>query len=268
MERRQLGHSGLDVPVVGLGTYRVFNVRDDEGEQRCEAVVSAALDQPGTLIDSSPMYGEAERVLALALAGRRDRAVVATKVWARTRAVGETQIEQALEWFERVDVYQVHNMLRFHDHLPYLEHLKQGGRIGAIGATHYLASEMKTLADVIEAGLVDMVQVPYNPRSTHIEAELLPAAARLGVGVVAMMPFATGQLLARPPADREIEPLRDFGVHTWPQALLKWALSEPRIHCVIPATSSPSRMSENAAAGSPPWFGSAERALVARLASW
>jgi len=266
MESRRLGRSGITVPIVGLGTYRVFNVRDDDGEARCEAVVNAALEASGTLIDSSPMYGEAERVLALALSGRRDQAVVATKVWARTRAIGETQIEQALDWFERVDLYQVHNMLRFHDHLPYLQHLHQAERIGAIGASHYLPGEMATLVDVMEAGLVDVVQVPYNPRRTHVEAELLDAAARLDIGVLVMSPFDTGHLLARTPSDEELAPLRDFGVRTWPQALLKWILSDERVHCVIPATSSPSRMSENAAAGTPPWFGPDERRLVARLA--
>jgi diketogulonate reductase-like aldo/keto reductase len=60
--------------------------------------------------------------------------------------------------------------------------------------------------------------------------------------------------------------LRPFGVTTWPQALLKWILSDPRCHCAIPATSSPEHMRDNAAAGQPPWFGPEERELVTRLA--
>jgi diketogulonate reductase-like aldo/keto reductase len=55
-------------------------------------------------------------------------------------------------------------------------------------------------------------------------------------------------------------------VRTWAQALLKWGLSDPRCHVTIPATADPLRVAENAGAGSPPWFGPAERQLVARLA--
>ena len=73
--------------------------------------------------------------------------------------------------------------------------------------------------------------------------------------------------MRRPPAPAALEPLRECGVETWAQALLKWSLSDPRCHVAIPATARPGRMSENAAAGAPPWFGPEERAYVARLAS-
>jgi aryl-alcohol dehydrogenase-like predicted oxidoreductase len=81
-----------------------------------------------------------------------------------------------------------------------------------------------------------------------------------------MEPFGSGSLLTRSPAAGELAPLRPFGVETWPQALLKWALSDPRVDLVIPATSRPERAAENASAGSPPWFGSDERAYVEGLA--
>ncbi len=73
--------------------------------------------------------------------------------------------------------------------------------------------------------------------------------------------------MRRPPSPAELAPLRAFGVETWAQALLKWILSDPRCHVAIPATSKPGRMTENAAAGEPPWFGAEERALVSRLAT-
>ena len=69
--------------------------------------------------------------------------------------------------------------------------------------------------------------MPFNPRERDCERVLLPLAAELGVAVIAMRPLgATGGLVAQPPASRELEPLRPFGVETWAQALLKWALSE------------------------------------------
>ena len=99
------------------------------------------------------------------------------------------------------------------------------------------------------------------------ERELLPLAAELGVAVVVMRPLGEGELLRRPPSAEDLRPLAEFGVETWPQALLKWALSDERVDLVIPATSSPAHVVENAAAGSPPWLGREERAYVERLAA-
>ena len=113
---------------------------------------------------------------------------------------------------------------------------------------------------------MDTVQLPYNPRERDVERRLLPAAEELGVGVIVMRPFGEGGLLRRPPDPAALEPLHGFGVRSWPQALLKWVLSDPRCHVAIPATSRPERVVENASAGAAPWFGPEERDLVARLA--
>jgi diketogulonate reductase-like aldo/keto reductase len=111
------------------------------------------------------------------------------------------------------------------------------------------------------------VQLPLNPRQREAERELLPLAAELGVGVIVMRPLGgEGSVIPPPPAD-ELGRLRSFGVETWQQALLKWALSDERIDVVIPATKSPEHARSNAAGGSPPWFGPDERALVERLAA-
>jgi diketogulonate reductase-like aldo/keto reductase len=81
-----------------------------------------------------------------------------------------------------------------------------------------------------------------------------------------MVPLGSGRLVRNAPPRSELEPLHDFGVGTWAQALLKFVLSDERVSCAIPATSSPDRMRENARAGEPPWFGEAERSYVADLA--
>lgn len=266
MERRILGRAGLSVPAVGMGTWRTFDVRGVAAEGNARAVVDEALASGANFFDSSPMYGEAERVLGGALRVRRDTAVVATKVWARSRAEGRAQAARALDYFGgRVDLYQVHNLVNWREHLTLLEELKESGRVSAVGVTHYSPSAFGELAEVLKTGRVEAVQIPYNPSEREVEREILPLAAGLGLGVVVMRPFGEGSLLRRPPDVKELEPLRPFGVRTWAQALLKWVLSDSRCHVAIPATSKPSRMRENAEAGVPPWFGPEEREHVARL---
>jgi aryl-alcohol dehydrogenase-like predicted oxidoreductase len=229
--------------------------------------VDAALDAGVNFFDSSPMYGQAERVLGLALEGRRDRALVASKVWTPSAAEGVAQARRALAYFGgRIDLYQIHNLVAWREHLTMLERLRDAGQVGVIGATHYSPSALDELANVMRTGRIAAIQIPYNPLERAVERTILPLAAELGLGVVLMRPFGEGILLRRTLSPADLAPLLPFGVTTWPQALLKWILSDSRCSVAIPATSRPERMTENAAAGAPPWFGPDERALVSRLA--
>ena len=233
MEQRALGQSGLVVPAVGMGTWQTFDVHGAGAERSVRDVVDSAIAAGTTLFDSSPMYGEAERVLGAALDGRRGDVLVATKVWTDDDAEAAGQVERALGWYAgRVDLYQVHNLVALPRRLAELGRLRDEGAVRVIGATHWQASRFD----------------------------------ELGIGVVVMRPLAKGELLKRPPSPDALRPLEPFGVRTWAQALIKWALSDTRCHVVIPATSRPERAAENAAAGSPPWLGPDERDLVARLA--
>ncbi len=267
MEHRTLGHSGVPVPVIGMGTWRTFDVRGAAPERRARGVVDEALTAGAGFFDSSPMYGEAERVLGAALRERRDAALLATKIWASTAAEGRAQAERALGFFGgRIDLYQIHNLVLWSTHLTMLERLRGEGRVRAIGATHWSPAAFGELARVMKTGRITAIQVPYNPLEREVEREILPLAADLGLGVIVMRPFEEGGLMRHPPPEEALRPLAAFGVRTWAQALLKWILSDRRCHVAIPATSRPGRMTENAAAGDPPWFGSDERTLVARLA--
>ena len=256
MEERRLG------PVVGLGTWNTF--RDDERLAR--EVAAAALAAGTRCFDSSPMYGAAERSLGRALERRRAETVVLTKIWTPSAEEARRQYADQLAWFGRVDVEQVHNLVAWEEHLPWLEEERDTGRIGRIGVTHYAPSGFGELERALRTGRFQTLQVPLNPLERACERMLLPLAEELGVAVVVMRPFAEGALLARPPSAAELAPLEGFGVATWAQVLVKWALSDPRVDLVIPATSKPERAAENARAGEPPWFGPDERALVVRLA--
>ena len=266
MERRLFGRTGLTVPVIGLGTWQTFDVKGAAAAARRE-VVAAALADGATIFDSSVMYGEAERVLGRALAGRRTDAIVATKVWTADDAEANRQIEAALGFFGGwVDVYQVHNLVAWQRRLAQLERLQAEGKAGVIGATHYSPPAFDELRRVMNDRRVAAVQVPYNPHERDVEEVILPCAADLGMGVIIMRPFGQGSLLRRHVPPDALAPLRPFGVTSWPQALLKWILSDQRCHVAIPATSNALHMRENAACGRPPWFGPQERAYVEKLA--
>jgi aryl-alcohol dehydrogenase-like predicted oxidoreductase len=150
METRALGSSGLTVPVVGVGTWRTFDVHGQAPMAAARARVDEALEAGATLVDSSPMYGAAEQVLSADLHGRRERVIVATKVWTASKEEGEAQARRALEWFGgRVDLYQVHNLLAWRTQLTLLERLRDRNEVGAIGATHYSPSSFDELATVM-----------------------------------------------------------------------------------------------------------------------
>lgn len=267
MEERRIGRTGLSVPVVGMGTWRTFDV-DRARESSIHDVVDAALAGGVRLFDSSPMYGRAEAVLGRALAHRRERAFIATKLWTDDDAEAERQADFAVRTFGgRVDLYQVHNLVSWERRLDQLERRRADGQVAAVGATHYHPGAFGELAHVMRSGRVDAVQVPYNPWAREVEREVLPLAAELGIGVIVMRPFGEGALVRHVPDAAALEPLRPFGVVTWAQALLKWILSDERITAAIPATGIVEHAAENAVAGIGPWLGPDERALVERLAA-
>jgi aryl-alcohol dehydrogenase-like predicted oxidoreductase len=214
------------------------------------------------------MYGEAERVLGEALRKHgRAKATVATKVWTSDDREAERQIQDALGFFDDlVELYQVHNLVAVEKRLNMLEELKGEGKVCSIGATHYSQSAFPALMDVMRSGRVDFVQVPYNAVEMTVTEEVLPLAQELGLGVIAMVPLGSGRLVRNAPSDKDLEPLHEFGIETWAQALLKFVLSDERVSCAIPATSKPERARENARAGEPPFFGDEEREYVRRLA--
>jgi diketogulonate reductase-like aldo/keto reductase len=252
----------MAVPVIGLGTWSTFDLppRKQDG---ASAVVSTALEGGTRLFDSSPMYGRAESVLGTALGERRNEAFVATKIWARSAAEGRAQLRAQLGFYGgRVELEQVHNLLAWEAHLDWLEEHHESGRVGLLGATHYSRASFEELERVMRSGRIQAIQVPYNPVEREVEERILPLAEELELGVIAMRPFAEGGLFPGPDPV-ELEPL---GVQSWAEALIKWELSDPRVHVVIPATSSPEHARANVAAGEGPWFDEDQRALVSKLA--
>jgi len=266
MEHRNFGKTGLRVPVVGMGTWQTFDVSGPLEEQR-RPVTDAAFEAGVTFFDSSPMYGNAERVLGRTLEGRRGRAIVATKVWTADDHEATQQIDRSLRCFGgTVDVYQVHNLVAWRKRLDQLERLKASGAVRVIGLTHYSVRAFGDLRQAMGDPRIGAIQIPYNPHEREVEASILSAAADLGLGVIVMRPFGSGSLFRKAVSVSALAPLAPFGISSWPQALLKWILSDTRCHVAIPATSRVDHLRANAAAGTPPWLGPEERAYIAKLA--
>ena len=243
MELRRFGRTELQVPVVGLGTWQTFDVGPTQ-EARARDVVETVWESGTRFFDSSPMYGRAEGVLGRALGARRGNALVATKIWTSSDSEARSQFADQLEFYGgRIDLEQVHNLVAWRTRLDWLEEERAAGRIAFLGATHYSAGAFDELEQVMRTGRIDAIQVPYNPLEREAERRILPLAAELDLGVIAMRPLGGGSLIRR------------FD----PTALLKWTLGDERIHVAIPATSSVAHARANTAAGEPPWPSPEER---------
>jgi diketogulonate reductase-like aldo/keto reductase len=164
------------------------------------------------------MYRGAEASLAAALGGRREAAAVATKIWTGSVEEGREQYRRQWEWFGRVEIEQIHNLVAWDQHVEWLEQERVEGRIDRLGVTHYSPSAFRELGRALRSGRFDTVQVPLNPHERECEQEILPLAAELGIAVIVMRPLGEGALLRRSVSE---EARAQLGVDSWVQALLK-----------------------------------------------
>ncbi|MEZ5418024.1 MAG: aldo/keto reductase [Vicinamibacterales bacterium] len=268
MQTRPIPATGEALPVVGLGTYRGFDAMPDTPDYRAlPGVLDALFAAGGTVIDSSPMYGRAERTTGELLAARSPRpdAFLATKVWTPGREAGRAQIDASFRLLRAstIDLLQIHNLVDWRTHLPTLRRLKDEGRIRYLGITHYTPSAYREVEAVLQAERWDFLQINYAVDDRAAEQRLLPLARDRGVAVLVNMPFGGGGLLGRLRA----RPRPAWaGAASWAQLALRFVLGHPAVTAVIPGTGNPRNMADNAAAGAAPPLTAAERdALVAAI---
>src|SRR5437870_5809644 len=153
MEQRKLGRSGLTVPIIGMGTWKTFDVRGGPAEAERQEIVKTALEKGANFFDSSPMYGKAERVLGQSIKklGVRSNVMIATKVWTPSDETAERQFENAFRFFEGyVDLYQVHNLVAWEKRLESLQELKKQGKVRTIGITHYSHAAFHEMSQIMQ----------------------------------------------------------------------------------------------------------------------
>ncbi len=255
MLSRPVPSSGEMMPVVGLGTWPVFDVGTGEAARApLREVVRRLFDAGGRIVDSSPMYGRAEAVAGDLLAdlAARPRAFLATKVWTTGREEGIAQMRRsaALLRTETIDLMQIHNLVDWRTHLATLRRMKEAGSIRYIGITHYTERALADLAHILDSEPgIDFVQCGYSLADRAAERRLLPVAAARGIAVIVNQPFGQGELLRRLRGRTLPDWAQEFDCASWAQLLLKYILAEPAVTCVIPATRNAEHMTDDLAAG-------------------
>lgn len=253
MQTRPVPGTGETLPVIGLGTSRVFDVGSaPEAIGSRREVVAALVNAGGSVIDTSPMYDRSERVIGEVLdaSALRESCFLATKVWTDGSDAGERQMRRsaALMNTDRIDLMQVHNRRDMDSHWPTILALKESGFIRYNGVTDYRESAHRAMQAIMRRYRPEFVQINYSLGERGAEDELLPLAADLGIAVIVNRPFMAGRLF-RAVGDRPLPGWAKDYVTSWGQFFLKFIVSHPAVTCVIPATSKLKHMVDNAAAG-------------------
>jgi diketogulonate reductase-like aldo/keto reductase len=254
MLKRAIPRGGEQLPAVGLGTYRTFNVGGGAAERApLVEVLRRFVAHGGSVVDSSPMYGAAEAVVGdlAAEAGVAGRLFYATKVWTSGRDAGIRQMEESFRRMRvaRMDLMQVHNLLDLDTHRETLEAWKREGRVRYIGVTHYHEGAYDALERVLATRAFDFVQLNYSIVEREAEERLLPLARETGTAVLVNRPFAQANLFSRVRGRSVPEWCGEFDCASWAQFFLKYILAHPAVTCVIPATSQPKHLEDNMQAG-------------------
>jgi diketogulonate reductase-like aldo/keto reductase len=253
MRTKAIPTSGEELPVVGLGTYRVFDTDSTPAEiDARRKIVELLIQGGGSLLDTSPMYNRSEKVIGDVIASGvdRDKLFLATKVWTDGQVSGSQQMQRSADLMQTdvIDLMQVHNLRDTRLHMQTIRELQDQGKIRYSGLTHYTDSAQAELARQMQQFKPDFIQINYSIGDRAAEAELLPMAADQGVAVLINRPFQAGRLFDAIAGKSVPNWAVDFA-ESWGQFFLKFIISHPAVTCVIPATSKTSHMIDNLGAG-------------------
>jgi aryl-alcohol dehydrogenase-like predicted oxidoreductase len=264
MLTRTVPSSGEKLPVIGLGTWRAFDVDlTTDNRRQLEEVLSLFVKLGGRVIDSSPMYGRAEEVIGelTAALGIRDKLAtaspyggglfLATKVWTHGKENGIKSMEHSMALLrtKRIDLMQVHNLLDVHTHLATLREWKQQGRIRYLGITHHEAGAFPDVEKITRSEKLDFLQINYSLMEREAEERVLPLAQERGVAVIVNRPFGAGDLFGKVRSKPLPDWATEFDCRSWAQFFLKWIVGHPAVTCAIPATDKPGHLEDNMGGG-------------------
>jgi diketogulonate reductase-like aldo/keto reductase len=252
--QRAIPASGEMLPVIGLGTSRVFNAASSAAEREpLEQVVATLAKLGAKMVDTAPAYGQAEAVTGEIAAKLKlhDKLFLATKVGMTGKAEGVQQMERSLKLLGKkpLDLIQVHNLIDWETQLATLQEWKKQSRIRYTGITQSTTGRQGDVARTLEKERVDFVQINYSLMEREAEERVLPVAKERGVAVIVNRPFGRGDLFGRVSGQPLPEWATEIDCKSWAQFFLKWIVAHPAVTCVIPATSKPHHMEDNIQAG-------------------
>jgi diketogulonate reductase-like aldo/keto reductase len=254
MLTRAIPSSGERLPVIGLGTWRAFDVElTADIRKQLEDVLSLFVKLGGRVIDSSPMYGRAEEVIGdlTSSPGVREKLFLATKVWTRGKENGVKSIERSMALLRtnRIDLMQVHNLLDVNTQLATLREWKHQGRIRYIGITHYESGALSEIEKLMRTEKFDFVQINYSLMEPEAEQSVLPLARERGIAVIANRPLGAGDLFSKVLSKPLPDWAAEFDCRSWAQFFLKWIVANPAVTCTIPATDKARHLEDNMQGG-------------------
>jgi diketogulonate reductase-like aldo/keto reductase len=253
MIQRTVPSSGEKMPVLGIGTYDVFDhASTPDAIAQSREIVDILLADGGSVIDTSPMYNRSEKVIGdiIAAGSPRDAMFIATKVWTDGKEAGARQMEESARLMnaEIIDLMQVHNLRDTDIHMATIRDWQEQGRIRYNGLTHYTAGAHERLAAAMEEHRPDFIQINYSLGEREAEDRVLPLAQDLGIAVLINRPYQSGRLFRAVSGKSLPEWATEFAA-SWGQFFLKWIIGHPAVTCAIPATSKPHHMRDNVEAG-------------------
>ncbi len=254
---RPIPSSGEQIPIVGLGTARVFDVPEGDSKlPTLKATVDTFVKGGGKVIDCSPTYGRAEAVVGHFIheLGYRDRVFYATKISTEGEANGIRQVEQALkEWHtDRFDLLQVHNIRDYETQIRTIRRLKDEGKVRYIGVTTSFPRDYDRYVELLKREKLDTMQINYSVEQPASEERVLAAAKDIGIAVIINRPFALAATFRKVRGKPLPEWAGELGIKSWAQYFLKFVLSHPAVTCAIPGTDTPEYMVDNLGAATGP----------------
>ena len=251
---RKIPRTGEVLPAIGLGTYLTFDVLPGKPRDHIREVIKRFFEGGGRVVDTSPLYGTGEISVGdfAAALGITDKLFITNKIWSTGEYLGdESHAQRSFEqsqqrlWREKLDVLQVHSLVNVDQILPVLQNWKREGRVRYVGVTHHELPYFGALAQVVERGGLDFVQVHYSIQTRLAEERILPAALDKGTAVLVNMPFEKARLFKLVEGHPLPDFARELGIGNWAQYFLKWVISHPAVTVAIPATSNPDHETEN-----------------------